>query len=46
MFQVKVDTMDLLLSNYTTMDLLNATVDHDKQGQTAHTQYCHITYSS
>ena len=30
---MKVDTMDLSLSNSTQMDLLNATVDHDRQGQ-------------
>ena len=29
-----------------TMDLLNATVYHDKQGQTAHRWYRQITHSS
>ena len=33
MFWVKVDTMDPSLSNSMTMDLLNATADHDKQGR-------------
>ena len=33
MFWVKVDTMDPSLSNSTTMDLLNATADYDRQGQ-------------
>ena len=28
---IKVDTMDLSLSNSTLMDLLNATVDHERQ---------------
>jgi len=38
--------MDLSLSNSTLMDLLNATVDHDRQGQAAHRRYHQITHSS
>ena len=37
--------MDLSLSNFIPMDLLNATADHDRQGQAAH-RWCHqITHS-
>jgi len=46
MFRVKVDTMDPSLSNSTTLDLLNATADYDRQGQAAHRRYCQITQSS
>ena len=36
--------MDIsLLSNSMPMDLLNATVDHDRQGQAAHRRYRQIT---
>ena len=41
---VKVDTVDSSLSNYTTMDLLNATADHDRQGQVAYRWYRQITH--
>ena len=33
---VRVDMMDPSLSNSVPMDLLNAIVDHDRQGQAAH----------
>ena len=36
---MKVDTMDLSLSNSTPMNLLNVTADHDRQGQAAHRRY-------
>ena len=41
--------LNVSLSNSTHMDLLNATVDHDRQGQAAHAQmvrYRHTTHSS
>ena len=44
MFWMKVDTMDLSLSNSMTMNLLSATADHDRQGQAAHRRYRKITH--
>ena len=43
---VRVDMMDPSLSNSVPMDLLNATADHDRQGQAAHKWYCQIMHSS
>ena len=40
---MKVDTMDLSLSNFSPMV---ATADHERQGQAAHRQYRQITHSS
>ena len=45
-FQICTHTKaDLSLSNYTLMDLLNATMDHDGQGQAANKRYRQITHS-
>ena len=36
---MKVDTMDLSLSNSMPINILNVSVDHDRQGQAAHRRY-------
>ena len=40
------ESSNLSLSNSTPMDLLNATADHDRQGQAAHRRYRQIKHSS